>query len=177
MTTSAWLRRYRDRPLAAHERRAAIRAVTLLLATATIALLLTRPPAPTTRHADSSLARSHVGEPRVAAAPGALSPVVQRTVRGFLAGYLSYLYGRGPASQIKHTTAPFTRSLEAHPARVPPGLRALKPRVLRLLSQPAPAGALGVAAIISDEQHLDYRVRLLLTPSRGGLLVSGLDAG
>ncbi len=173
MTPSARLRAYRDRPIAAHERRAAMCAVTLLLTTTTVALLLTR--TPTTRRTDSSPSAGLLSQPRPLEGPRALSPAEQRTVRGFLAGYLRYLYGHSTAAQITDATAPFTHSLQTHPPRVPPGLKTLKPRVLRLLARAAPAGLLGVTAIVSDQRHLDYRVPLFLTSSRGRLLVSGLD--
>jgi hypothetical protein len=174
MSTSAWLRRHRDRPAAAHERRAAIRAVTLLLAAAASALLLTHPPA--AQHNDRSGPNSPAGAPRaIAVEPPALSRLARSTADGFLAGYLSYVYGRAPASRVKDATASLARSLQAQRMRVPPGLTALQPRVLRLVAAAAPAGLLGVTAIISDEPPVDYRLALLLKPARGGLLVSAVD--
>jgi hypothetical protein len=171
MSTGAWLR-YRDRPVAPRERRAAIRAVTLLLAAAASALLLTHP----ARRDGRSRPGSPAGAPHATAlGPPVLSALERRTAEGFLASYLSYVYGRGPASRVKDTTAGLARSLQAQPVRVPPGLTVLEPRLLRLAAAAAPAGQLGVTAIISDEPPIDYRLELLLTPARDGLLVNEVD--
>jgi hypothetical protein len=170
MSAGTMLRGQRGRPCAARERCAATQAVMFLLAAAASALLLTHPSA--ARHND----RSPAGAPRATAlAPPALSPAERRTAEGFLAGYLSYVYGRGPASQIKDATLSLVRSLQAQPARVPPGLMVLEPRVLRLVATAAPAGLLGVTAIISDQPPVDYCLALRLIPARGGLLVSAVD--
>lgn len=157
------------------EQQAALRAVTLLLAAAAVGLLLTHPAKPT-RSSERSPAAHPAGQ-TYPAQQAVLSLAVRRAAERFLAGYLGYVYGRGPSSRITGASGPLARSLQTHPVRVPPGLRALEPRVLRLLAAPAPAGLVGVTAIISDEPTVDYRVGLILTPARGGLLVSGLDGG
>ena len=146
------------------------------LAIAAIGLLLSRPAGPATRSEAHSFL-SPASRPGHAVTASRRSPVVQRTLDGFLAGYLRYLYGHGTASQIKDATAALTRSLEQHPLRVPPGVRTRTPRVLRLIATPAPPGLLGATAIVSDGEVIDYHIPLFVTNSGGQWLVSGLEAG
>ncbi len=175
MSIGAWVRRYRDRPIASQERAAATLTIAVLLSVCVAGLLLTRSATPTPRESERSSASTQAQ--RHQPVSDVLSPTMERAVDGFLAGYLAYLYGHGPARQIKDATVSFTRSLKAHPPRVPRGLDGLKPRVLRLLPTRAPRGLLGVTAIVSDEEIVAYRIPLVLTSSRGRFLVSGLDAG
>lgn len=176
MIRAAWLRRQLDRPLAAHERRVATVLLAVVLAAASAALVRTRPASSATRTRDRSrIAQATAQLPNAAAA--VVPQQVTRTVDGFLVGYLRYLYGHGPASRVENATAAFSRSLEQHPPRVPPGLRALHPRVLRLIAAPAPAGEIALTAIVADGDVVHYRISLLVTGSGGGWRVSGLDTG
>jgi hypothetical protein len=176
MTLAGRLRRKLDRPLAEHERWVATVLLAVVLAAASAALVLTRPASLATRSRDhSSSLQMTTQAPKASAA--ALPQAGTRAVDGFLVGYLRYLYGRGPASGVENATAAFTRSLEQHPPRVPPGLRALHPRVLRLVAAPAPAGELAVTAIVTDGDVVDYGISLLVTGSGGAWRVSGLDTG
>src|SRR5450756_52794 len=134
---TAWLISLRDRPIAESERHAAMAAVAVLLAATALLLALTRPdgqPRRTTERPSRSLARSvpviHAQALQTSTAP--LAPAVARTARLFLAGYLAYLYGHTPASQIKGATPELLRSLEAHPPRVSPGMRSRDPRLLSI---------------------------------------------
>jgi hypothetical protein len=176
MTLAAWLRRELGRPLAAHERRIATVLLAVVLAAASTALVLTRPASSATRSLDRS--RSAPATARVPNGAATVLPhAVASTVDGFLVGYLRYLYGRGSASEVKDATAAFTRSLEQHPPRVPPGVRALRPRVLRLVATPAPTAEVAVTAIVTDGDVVHYRISLFVTRSGGAWRVSGLDTG
>ena len=177
---TGWLTSLRDRPIAESERRTAMAAVVVLLAAAALLLALTRPdgqrqrtierPSPSPARSASAV---HAQAPETSTAP--LTPAVARTARLFLAGYLAYLYGHTPASQIKDATAALLHSLEAHPPRVSPGMRSREARLVSLHTTQAPSGLLGVSALVTDGGLVDYSIGLLLAPRGGRLLVSGLD--
>jgi hypothetical protein len=177
MSTGSWIRRQRDRPIAEHERRAAMAAVTVLL-TATALLLALTQASRTPRHVTSSEPRSAASS--APALPGsgtearaALSPAIQAAAH-FLAGYLRYLYGHAPASQVQGATASFARSLALLAPRVSPSMRASTPRLVALRPAAAPLGALAVTAVVNDGGLVDYPIALLLVHQGSRLLVSGL---
>lgn len=180
MSTGAWIRMQRDRPIAESERRAAMAAVVVLLAATALLLALTRPgsqPRRSTERPSRSLARSapviHAQALQTSTAP--LTPAVARTSRLFLAGYLAYLYGHTPASHVKGATAALLLSLEAHPPRVSPGMRSREARLVSLHTTPAPSGLVGVSVLVTDGGLVDYPIGLFLASRGGRLLVSGLD--
>jgi hypothetical protein len=180
---TGWLTSLRDRPIAESERGAAMATVTVLLIAAAILLVLSQPGGrsrrTSRRHPAPSVVQSalavHAQAPETSTAP--LTPAVARTSRLFIAGYLAYLYGHAPASQIKDATRALARSLEAHPPRVSPDMRSHVPRLLSLKAASAPSGLLGVSALVTDGGLIDYRIGLLLAPRGGRLLVSGLEGG
>jgi hypothetical protein len=157
-----------DRPIPDGQRRAALTASTLLLIVATVLLALTRP----TPHAPARTTLRHVS---AAAAPSTLSPEAVAVGRAFLAGYLAYAYGRVPARRIADATHALIRSLEAHPPRQTPAIRASRPRVLELHTTPAGPGMLSVRALVNDGGLVDYSLGLLLHAHGGRLLVSALE--
>ncbi|HSZ69104.1 MAG TPA: hypothetical protein VK756_01960 [Solirubrobacteraceae bacterium] len=169
-----WLGYQLGRPLAEHERRAAIAVLCLLLLVAAVALVLTRPAKPAAANAGHEH-RSHVSPAARMPAIHALTPATKATVETFLGGFLQYIYGRTPVGAVSDATSALITSLEQHPPQVPQGLRALKPRVVDVLAAPAPSGRLEVTAIVSDEEAVDYRISLGLTTSRGHELVAELD--
>ena len=173
---TAWLTSLRDRPIAESERRAAMAAVVVLLSATALLLALTRPDGQrqrTIERPSPSASAVHAQAPETSTAP--LTPAVARTARLFLAGYLAYLYGHTPASQIKDATAALLHSLEAHPPRVSPGMRSRQARLVSLHTTPAPSRLIGVSALVTDGGPVDYSIGLLLAPRSGRLLVSGLD--
>jgi hypothetical protein len=173
-----WLTRLRDRPIAEGERRTAMSAVVVLLAASALLLALTRPDGQPPRNTErpSSLpgraAAAHAPPSETGAAP--LTPAVARTTRLFLSGYLGYLYGHTPASQIKGATTGLLHSLRDHPPRVSPAAQTGGARLLSLHSTPAPSGLTGVSAVVNDGGPVDYPIRLLLAPQAGRLLVTEL---
>ncbi len=177
---TGWLTSLRDRPIADGERGAAMATVTVLLIAAAILLVLSQPGGRrrrTTERQSPSPARSasavHAHAPVTSTAP--LTPRVARAADLFLAGYLSYLYGHAPASQVKGATAALLRSLQADPPRVSPVMRTRQARVLALHTIPAPSGLIGASALVTNGGLVDYSIGLLLAPRGGRLLVSGLD--
>ncbi len=170
----------RDRPIAEHERRTAMVTVVALLAATALGLAFSQPGGES-GSASGREVHNVVGGARLArGASGAatttapLIPAVRAAAERFMAGYLSYVYGHTPASRVQGASASFSRSLEADPRRVPPGVRALKARVVALRSAPAPVGLVGVSALINDGGLVDYPIGLLLSSKDGRLLVTGL---
>lgn len=173
-----WLTGLRDRPIAEGERRTAMAAVVVLLAASALLLALTRPdgqPPRNTERSSSLLERgAAVHAPLSEAGAAPLTPAVARTARLFLSGYLGYLHGHTPASQIKGATARLLHSLEDHPPRVSPGAQADGARLVSLHRTPAPSGLAGVSAVVNDGGPVDYPIGLLLAPQAGRLLVTEL---
>ncbi|MFI4977439.1 MAG: hypothetical protein ACHQC8_01985 [Solirubrobacterales bacterium] len=180
---TGWLISLRDRPIAESERGAAMATVTVLLIAATILLALSQPGGQSRRtsqrRASSSVVQNRPSVDRRASENGTapLTSELARAANLFLAGYLGYLYGRVPASQVKGATTALLRSLRSHRPRVSPGMRARRPRIVALHSTPAPSGLLVVSALVNDGGLVNYSIGLLLVPRGGRLLVSGLEGG
>ena len=180
MSAAAWMRRQRDRPLTEHERRTAFVATAALLIAAAPLFANTRPlvhntPARTAIKTMAPTAPDPSPPKAESSADGELSPVAARTSRAFLAGYLAYTCGGAPASQITSAARSLIASLQAHPPRVPPAMRASRPRVVELHPTTAPSGELGVSAVINDGGLIDYTIGLTLAPEGGRLFVSALE--
>lgn len=176
MSAAGWIRRQRDRPIAEHERRAAMSAVVVLLSACALLLALTQPASPqSTGHRGRTASNAALPVPVKERRTGTLTPEVQSTAKRFLAGYLGYVYGHTPARQIEDATPALLRSLQAHPPRVPPAARARHPRVLSLRPTSAPAGEVAVSAVVNDGGLIDYSVGLVLASEHGRLLVIGLE--
>lgn len=173
---SGRLRALLDRPL---DRRARARtfalASTTLLLTATSLLTLGRAqPHPTPRPAPPSGAAITPwvsGEPSAATGRPSPSTDAERAVRGFLAGYLDYLYGYGPAARIRGATRRLVRRLTRHRPRVSPATRRRRPRVTELHSRPAPDGATAIA-VIDDGGVARYPIDLTLDQRSGEWVVT-----
>jgi hypothetical protein len=169
MSAEAWLRSQRDRPISDGERRA----VFTIIAVAAATLLAfavpgaPSPPAATHLHADAR------PEAPTSAVVAVSSAAEERTAREFLHGYIAYIYGRASAREIRGATSAFTHALLASPRRVPPSMRAQRPRILALQVVNAPTGALRVTASVNDGALIDYPVALLLVRHGSRLLVSG----
>ncbi len=177
---TGWLTALRDRPIAEQQRHAALAASAAALVAAAGLLALTRPathpaPARAAREASATATRNPGPSASDASSGGAPSPVVAAASRAFLAGYLAYTYGSAPASRISAAAGSLIASLQAHPPRVPPAMRASRPRVLELHATPAPSGELGVSAVVNDGGLIDYTVGLILARQGGRLLVTALE--
>jgi hypothetical protein len=173
MSTAGWMRSQRDRPIAEHERRAAMAVVVVLLGAVALLFTITQP-ASQARQATRSIDRVATGAP-AASDSGVLIPEARETAKRFLAGYLGYAYGHTPASRIKGASRSLIASLESQPPRVPPAARARRPRVISLGPTAAPAGELALSATVNDGGLIDYTVGLTLTRQGGRLLVTGLE--
>jgi hypothetical protein len=182
---TAWLIKFRDRPIADGERRRAFIASTVLLALTVALLALTTPATRTTSaiHRRAPVGHTPFGHSPVSQAaesadgrsvPGVLSPVVARVARRFLTGYLAYLYGHGGVAGVGDASVALKRSLAAHPPRVSLDIRARHPRAISLAPGASPAGAVGVSALVNDGGIANYTVELLVSRGDGRLLVTGL---
>lgn len=179
---TGWLLSLRDRPITEPHRRGALATVTVLLACATALLILTRPAAhqPITHTGVAAAKTSRSDPPGPARTPAssddALPPVAVRVSKGFLRGYLAYLYGHGTGEQVTDASETLVRSLQANVPRVSPAMRERTPRVLSLQSTPAPSpDEVGVSALIGDGGLVSYRIGLLLQIQDGRLLVNALN--
>ena len=113
--------------------------------------------------------------PAACCRPEPSSAEAKATAVTFLHGYLAYLYGKAKASQIKDASGDFVGSLEHARAEVPPGIKALHPRVVSVdVSAQAPGHAIATA-LVSDAEVVHYPIRLVLTESAPGWQVSGLQ--
>jgi hypothetical protein len=173
MSTAGWMRSQRDRPIAEHERRAAMALVVVLLGAVALLFTLTQP-ASQARRPTQRIDRVAPGTP-AASDPGVLIPEARETAERFLAGYLGYAYGHITPNRIKDATRSLIASLESQPPRVPPAARARRPRVISLSATAAPAGEVALSAMVNDGGLIDYTVGLTLTRQSGRLLVTGLD--
>ncbi len=173
MSTAGWMRSQRDRPIAEHERRAAMAVVVVLLGAVALLFTLTQP-ASQARRVTGRVEQAAPGAP-AASDPGALTLEARETAERFLAGYLGYAYGHNTPSRIKGASPSLIRSLESQPPRVPPAARARRPRVISLRATAAPAGEVAVSAMVNDGGLIDYTIGLTLTRQGGRLLVTGLD--
>ena len=169
---TAWLTSLRDRPIAECERRAALATVTVLLPPHRSC---SRPPGPT-RSLGASSTTQAPSVPRARRVPSRASARSDSGVgrapgraRGgcSLSGISrTYTGRRRPGDRGRHPV--LLRSLRAHPPLVSPAMRARHPRVLSLHSTPAPAGLVGVSALVNDGGLVNYPVGLLLAPNGGG---------
>ncbi len=173
MNAAGWMRSQRDRPIAEHERRAAMAVVVVLLGAVALLFTLTQP-ASQAHQVTRRIDRVATDAPP-ASDPSALTPEARQTAERFLAGYLGYSYGHTTASRIKDASRALIASLESQPPRVPPAARARRPRVISLSATAAPAGEVALTAMVNDGGLIDYTIGLTLTHQSGRLLVTGLD--
>ena len=120
---------------------------------------------------------------RTPAAPGSrtISPgrlVAARRVAGrFLAGYLPFLYGRGPARSIRAVTPGVRRLLIRVRGLVTPVERHRHPRVVSITAVGQAPAAVLATALVADGGVTAYSVRIVLRSRRDGWLVSSVDGG
>jgi len=177
MSRRGWIRRQLGRPIAGHERSTAT-VCGLLLLLAAAALILTSPSRP-------AVERSRRARPTTASAPArvearsrwtpAVAADAKATAATFLHGYLAYLYGQAPASRIEDASTGFVGSLEHARPEVPPGIRALHPRVVSVDVSPQAPGDAMATALVGDAEVVRYPIRLVLTEDEPGWQVSGLE--
>jgi hypothetical protein len=174
MSTRSWVQRQLNRPIAGRERSTAT-ACGLLVLLAAAGLILTGPTHSAGRSSDRPRTITASGEATPSWTPTAAGET-KATAEKFLAGYVAYLYGQAPASQVKDATRDFVSALEGERRQVPPGIRALHPHVVAVQVSPQAPGRALATALVSDAEVVRYPIRLLLTQTGGRWRVSGLEA-
>lgn len=190
------LRRLLQRPLSERDRQRGFALAAAVLMTAALALTLTSNPTGDERPANRNGAALAPAPPIPAADPAEAAPVVPtartsppaerasarsrhappprvaRAARGFLTGYLRYLYGRGRAGRIDRASTALRRRLAAERLRVPPAARRRRPRLVSLHGERVPERrAWLVTARVDDGDVAVYPVELLIALRRGGPVV------
>ena len=161
-----------ERPLAEEERRRAFALAAAALVVAAIALsLVADPPSPDRPAAPSASSRvpppASEARPTASAAPADVLGVA----RGFVAGYLRHLYGRGRASAIRHASSGLRQRLAANAPRVSRGMRERRPAVQRLRAT-ALGGRWLVTATVVDDARVSYPVAVVVAEQPGGPVVT-----
>jgi hypothetical protein len=172
--TAAWVRRQRDRPVAERERRMVLTVVAAVVVVVALLLALTTPGEPPISSSARPSAVKHPRRGQSAAGAGALTRESVGAAGTFLDGYLRYLYGRARAGEVRGATVAFADSLTRRASRVPPAMQGRHARVVSLDAESAPAGLIGVTALVNDGGLIDYAIVLLLAHQGHGLLVAGL---
>jgi hypothetical protein len=174
MSVVSWIRALRDRPIAAHERRAALTVIAVLCIAVTLLLALSTPTQLSSSRSWSRGAAADQHRDQAASDKRALTQDSERAAEVFLGTYLPYLYGHCGASEVRGATVAFADSLASQALRVPPAMRAEHARVVSLHAAPAQAGLLSVTALVNDGGLVDYPIALLLARQGHRLLVAGL---
>lgn len=114
--------------------------------------------------------------PRIvgAPAPGPLSgarnapaPAAASAAREFMAGYLAYLYGHAPGSEIQAATPQLIATIGRGKAPVAPAARRLRPVVVALGAREPSGNVLHVTALVSDG-IARYPVRFVMVHDQRG---------
>ena len=143
------------------------------------------PPPPAARTVPSPGAAVTVAPaetPNAPRSPAAATPpsrdgveTAKRTARRFLADYLPYTHGRGPARGIRGATPRLRRRLATERPRVPPAVRRRHPRVLLVQAEGVSRTRATVTALAGDGAHR-YTVELELHRARPGWTVTNVAA-
>jgi hypothetical protein len=107
-------------------------------------------------------------------APPRGSAAVEDAARLFLRGYLPWLYGQAPLRAITAATSELLAGLEAHPPRIPPTTRPLRPTVAAIAMQRHGHGWQALPNI-SDGRET-YELVLTVDHTRGRWLVSNVSS-
>ncbi|MGA2452130.1 MAG: hypothetical protein ABSG93_01310 [Solirubrobacteraceae bacterium] len=166
---AAWIRRQLDRPIGESERRAAFTAISVVLIAAALLLAMTSTGVPASQQPRAPHPpTSTVGPVKGGAAPAE----ALRAARTFLAGYLAFAYGHGPASAVKDAASGLAAALRRRARLVPPALRRLHPRLVAVRS--STGATIVVTGVVKDSEVVAYPIRVVLAAHGGRYLVTGL---
>jgi hypothetical protein len=180
------LRAWLERPLADVDRpRLAVVCLTIIATGATIMLATRADPPPRARKpVATASAPMAAPSPSITAAPRSTPPRVtaadirhaKRSARRFLAGYLTYTYGRGRARTILAATPELRRMLARQPPRVRRARdRRRRARVELIQTDDVATSGIGLIALVADGARR-YSVRLVLQRSGDRWLVTRVGA-
>jgi hypothetical protein len=108
-----------------------------------------------------------------APAPPSGSAAPERAARGFLAGYLPWLYGRGSLDAIHNATAKLLTGLEHRPPRVPLTMRSLRPELVAIALQRRGSSWRALPNVTDGRET--YELVLTVTHTRGRWLISAVS--
>ncbi|MGN6870092.1 MAG: hypothetical protein ACTHMY_17000 [Solirubrobacteraceae bacterium] len=94
--------------------------------------------------------------------------------RGFIAGYLRFLYGRGSGRSVEGATRAFRVRLTRSRAVVTPAERRRQPRLVALGAVGQAPGVVLATAFIADGGVTTYALRIKVRAGATGWLVSGV---
>jgi hypothetical protein len=112
------------------------------------------------------------GPPPPAGPHGSTAP--ERASRLFLSGYLPWLYGQAPLRTITAATNELLANLKAHPPRVPPTMRSLRPKVAAIAMQRHGGGWQALPGI--NDGRETYELVLAIAHTRGRWLVTNVTS-
>ena len=133
---------------------------------------------PTSPGASGSPAFAHRAPPRAESRPAAQPSAIasaERPARRFFNSYLSFLYGRIPASSVANVDEQLRARLRSGLAFVTPAERTARPRIVRVALTPAgpPLSAIATAAVLAGGGR--YRLTATLEPRGDTWIVVALD--
>lgn len=171
---SGRVRELLDRPIDPEGRRRTFALAVGVLLLVAVALQLTDRPQPqfTPTATLTPLASAPNGTPRPSSRLGSLGGL-QETAQRFLAGYLRYLYGHGPARRIQAADRRLVRRLGRVRPRVSPATRRRRPRVIELRVRRVGTGAVA-RAVIDHGGVARYPIELALIARSGRWVVRDL---
>lgn len=99
----------------------------------------------------------------------------ERPARRFFDSYVSFLYGRIPATSVVDVDQPLRAKLRSALALITPAERAATPRIVRVVVTPAgpPLRALATGTVLAGGGR--YGLTVILEPRGNGWLVVALD--
>jgi hypothetical protein len=166
----------RGRQVTGRERQTATSAVfvCIIVATLLLAIAQVRTSVPASTGAQAPRPRVTHAVPEESAL--ATQRAVTRIARGFLRGYLAYLYLVLPGREVIDGTPELVRSLGEHPPR--PVARALSlPRIVAVDLTSTTSGQFVANAIVNNGGIVNFTVRLLLARRGRRFLVVRVEGG
>ena len=116
-----------------------------------------------------------LGPPARPIQPPAGSGPAEQAARAFLAGYLTWLYGHGPADAIADATSSLRAQLKANPPNVPPAFQSRHGRLVALGLKSTPGDAWTGYASVTDGQET-YELTVTVVHDHSRWLVSNVNS-
>ena len=92
--------------------------------------------------------------------------------RGFLTSYLAVSYGHAEPGELRNATRSLRDRLRAQAARVPPGIRRRRPKVIALRLESVTDGQVRATATVDDGDVAPYPLFATLIQQSGGRWVA-----